>query len=505
MNARIISAWELLADGFLPSILLLVPCPPLSLHLCLLLSVHFPSAVALTHHFVSTPSCDTLNNQQEDGDRLSRRKMKLIHMRGLITELYTSDLRKRDLFSRFHEERLRVQASSTGGDGIGGRGGSALVDGGLGGGGGGGGDGGGDNMGGDSGGTNDKAFNEVFSVMQKLDMIPDHCPSNPSATYQGDTTPRAAGATDPTDPSTTSSGPGARSQTEGGQNMETGLNALRALDEDPPAGFTSVDTRSTLVRSFEKSGSVRFPHRRSSGGSSGFFRDDGHGGDDNYQSVSGSLAPLAERTLPANWATGNAQVTHPPQASTAAAPTNDGPSTQATNVTGSVVRTGGGDGIGEGSSVHENAGQGRPVGLSGSSGMSLGGSFRGSRHRSGDSGERFDQIDGRGGLRLTGARGTAASSSSTMLFSSGSSTKGRSMKLLPFRREGLTAHSNSGGSGRGMNEGGDPLSLTRMLPPRGGNSSRFSSFATRSGDSRGHGLKLSEHAVSEGDLPRRQE
>lgn len=236
--------------------------------------------------------------------RLERRKRKLRPLRDLIFELYLSgDRRKRDLFSQFHYEQLRLQAYNRMGRGGSGRVGNAVrglvgggdrdsVDGGS--------DSGSADGDGDGAGGTEDPFHDVFRAIQELDMIIEESPDNMC--------PLETSAVEPYAATAESAAAAARAQPDASGVGRDTSKTMRSRAFWRAAG----ETGATRGRGFSRSGSVRFARRRSSGGSSGFYRDAGYQGEDHWQSVSASLPDLAPR-LPAQWTGGNAKLSEPSQ------------------------------------------------------------------------------------------------------------------------------------------------------------------------------------------------
>lgn len=319
----------------------------------------------------------------------------------------------------------------------------------------------------DGAGGNEEQFREVFRVMQELDMIAE----DSSSTFQyerpmqGDQTGKAK---------------------DGPQTRE-----LPDVSRGAPG--TGEGGLSLRTRSVVRAGSVRYSRPKSSGGSSGFYRDMGHQGDDNWQSITGAAPDLAPR-LPIEWTNAHTQLSESPQhlAPTASVLTGDLPSGR---------DSGGGDGF-PGRSVRSFSGvniTGTPAGgVTGLPDNNLGVSARFglSRAISGKEravfGEAFDD---------TVVEGPAAAEAATvMLVNNGWFGGGISSKSFAIRRDGQSGDWSSGLKAPSTRSRGGRLGGLPHLPSTG-ISSRLFSFATKDEDDNAPRLQLSEHAVRVGCIP----
>lgn len=311
----------------------------------------------------------------------------------------------------------------------------------------------------DGAGGNEEHFREVFRVMQELDMIAEDSPSpfqDERPMQEGDQTREL--------PDVSRGGPGTG---EGGWTIRT--------------------------RSVVRAGSVRYSRPKSSGGSSGFYRDMGNLGDDNWQSITGAAPDLAPR-LPIEWTNAHTQLSESPQhlAPTASVLTGDLPSGR---------DSGGGDGF-PSRSVRSFSGVNvTGVGAGGGTGLpdnSLGVSARLglSRAVSGREGVAFGEAFD--GAVVEGP--AAAAAASVMLLNNGWSGGGNvSSKSLAIRRDGQSGDWSSGLKAPGTKSRGGRLGgLPRFLST--GISSRLFSFVTKDEDDNAPRLQLSEHAVRVGYL-----
>lgn len=278
----------------------------------------------------------------------------------------------------------------------------------------------------------------------------------------------------------------ARAQENAGSIGRDGSKAVRSRAFWRAAG----ETGATRGRGFSRSGSVRFARRRSSGGSSGFYRDAGYQGEDHWQSVSASLPDLAPR-LPAQWTGGNANLAEPSQPLSPAPPARGAFASQ-----GSHGNGGGGSGgvtadarVSSSRSMLGSSRSGRGVGI-GSSGRGIGGSGVGSSIRGGRSFNMSgDQLGGSDHPDASSSAGGAATAAaSALLYGVGGSkraTGSSRQSMFAIGRESWRS------TGQGLGAGTAPT-----IPLHKRSSSRLASFVRRESINNGAPrLQLSDHGV----------
>lgn len=399
----------------------------------------------------------------------------------MIFELYLSgDRRKRDLFSLFHTNQLRTRrqdlgdVSSLGTRGGGraraesadavrtrpestevvgrGRANSADIDG---------------------AGGNEEHFREVFRVMQELDMIAEDSP----CTFQ-DEGPMQKG--NQTGEAKDGVGP-------------SGQQTRELPDESRGAPGTSEGGWSLRTRSVVRAGSVRYSRPKSSGGSSGFYRDMGNLGDDNWQSITGAAPDLAPR-LPIEWTNAHTQLSESPQhlAPTASVLTGDVPGGR---------DSGGGDGFSSRSMRSFSGANVAGAGAGGGTGLpdnSLGVSARVGLSRGVSGREGIVVGEALDGVVMEGP--AAAAAASAVLYGTGWPGAGNvPSKSLAIRRDAPSGEWSSGLKASSTRSRGGRLGgLPRFSS--NGISSRLLSVVTKGEDDNAPRLRLSGHAVRAGCL-----
>lgn len=290
------------------------------------------------------------------------------------------------------------------------------------------------------------------------------------------------------DATTAESAAAARAQPDAGSVGRDTSKAVRSRAYWRAAG----ETGATRGRGFSRSGSVRFARRRSSGGSSGFYRDAGYQGEDHWQSVSASLPDLAPR-LPAQWTGGNAKLSEPSQPLSPAPPARGYLASQATQ-----GNSGAGSGVitadarfSSSRSMLGSSRSGRGATGIGSSGRGIGGSNIGRSLRGGSSfstsGEHLGGSDHPDASSSAGGA-AATAAASALLYGVGGSKRGTGssrQSMFAIGRESWRS------TGQGLGAGTAPVI---PLPKR--TSSRLASFVRRDSVTGTPRLQLSEHGVS---------
>lgn len=446
--------------------------------------------------------------------RLKRRKLKLRHLRDFVFDLYlSSDCRKRDLFSLFRDEQLKAQANGSfagiGGDysdtgrtrsstmgsdeftgrardtgrirssTIGDEEGTELAQRGS--------VGEYSDIGRSRGSTigDDEHFSDVFRVMQELDMIAEESPTESLPT--------------PAPAARVGSRLGSLTK---GSRVETKMGTDKSVGREAPKGWprnvlwnAGGNSSSVRGRGVGRSGSVRFSRRRSSGGSSGFYRDAGQVGDDNWQSITAALPDIAPR-LPLQWTSGKAELSDSPQPSTPTSPIpRASPQKSISGVGGCLSgsirnKSLGSSKEGLGSSVR----RGLHSSLSGGGvGFGSGGSFRTSRLQSGSSREGLGKSSPGDEFGAEGSAATAAASNA-LLYAMGGSLRGgdwsNRSSFSAFREDSASWSSSGNCPDRGKS-----TKLLRVAS-KGGISSRSSLSANEGGKLNVRRLQLGEHKVS---------
>lgn len=398
----------------------------------------------------------------------------------------SGDRRKRELFSLFHKEQQKARADLAGGGvpggaGVGGCGAGAAGSGDSGGRGSGWGSGRGSGPVGrgradsaDVDGTDDH-FHDVFRVMQELDMIAE----DSSSTFQ-----TSAQTGEPA----AAPGEAAMSRDPDLQPGEAADASRSGMERSSRGGEKGSSARG---RGYSRSGSVRYSRRKSGGGSSGFYRDAGQLGEDNWQSISASAPDFAPR-LPSQWTSSKTQLSDsPPPLTTTAPALGTGPSqlSRSTGAGGAAAGSGdgsgaGGTGLGSNIGVSITGGAGSRSGLGGL-GNSISGSFRMGRFRS-LSTDRPGASEPHDDSGVEGA--AAAAAASALLYRTGASSRSG---LSILREASIRPLS---GRAKELDRGG--LESFSSMPPSSGHASRFSSFVSGDGSARAPRLQLNEHGVS---------
>lgn len=396
-------------------------------------------------------------------------------------ELYLSgDRRKRDLFSLFCAEQGRLEVDTTGGSDGGSRGGSGDV-------GGGDSDATGDGNGargrGGGRGNSEDRLNDLMVVIQNLARIAEDSETSGSDSALGDS----------------KADHHHQQQMEGGGTAGRPRVSSRDMSEALARAYWSTSGDGATVRgsrTFSRTANVRSVRMTSSGGSRGFFRDQGHAGEDTWQSLRASAPDLHPR-LPSQWTTSNiiSEVDPSPSPQKAVGPGGSS--------SGRIdsIRSGG---EGTNDSLRSRGASGRRLlrnasgrsagGGGGGGGNSNNGSISGSIHhsRSCSTGSdrdlgnhhRTSSSDLAPELTTASSEGAAATVAASVFLNAAS----RSYKsMFSFRREGFERGPREGADGGG----------------RRGSSSTFPSFRVGGGGAgpagdRGGGaprLQLSEHGV----------
>ena len=452
---------------------------------------------------------------KETSKRLERRKRKLTPLRNLIFELYQSgDRRKRELFSLFHFNDHRARVHGDGGAGaratvgpraggraradsadavqtradstdiVRGRGRSSSVD--L-----------------EVAMGSDDQFRDVFRVMQELDMI---AGDSPTAFREERLEERSVDSSAP--PKEDRSFEEAKAVTVESKTREP-LDGSRRTRERAPLDVLGESGRNVRSRNVVRAGSVRYPRRKSSGGSSGFYRDLGHLADDNWQSITASAPDLAPR-LPIEWTNAHSQLSESPQHQTSAASFGGGGIPQlmragnavrmrSINTIGSIA------GAGDRSFANIST---RSIGITGTTNPTEGGvgsgalgfqsrgvSARFGLYRSTSGREGFGTGEALEGVVVEGP--VAAATASALLYGTGfpgGYNNASSRSLASHRREG-SREKQSGHSKTSSTSSRTESLRARGRLPSGEMSARLASFVTGDDDDDVPRLQLNEHEV----------
>lgn len=346
---------------------------------------------------------------------------------------------------------------------------------------------------GDSAGGSEDPFHVVFRAIQELDMIVEEGPSNTSAIEASGKERNA------TEEDAAAAAAAAATQ----MDVSTGKEVTKAVRSRAFWRASGESGAALKGRGFSRSGSVRFAHHRSSGGSSGFYRDAGYLGEDHWQSVSGSLPDLAPR-LPAQWTGGNAKLSEPSQPLTPTTSARGSLTSQAPhgNVGGGIGSAGAADprvsSNRSASSTRSALGtsrSGRGTTNFGGSGGIVGGASISSSFRAGRSfSANTDLLGGNDRSESSSAGGAAATAAaSALLYGVGGSARGSGssrQSMFAIGREGSVPAWGSTGQGPGA--GTFPA-----IPPNKESSSKIASFMHRESLNDAPRLQLSEHGVSE--------